>query len=98
MNFDITGFATYAAIVVICYVVGFCLKKVKKVNDSFIPIIVSALGGILGILSFYLVPDYPSTDIINALAIGLFSGLASTGINQVYKQINKLSEGDENDE
>jgi ribonucleotide monophosphatase NagD (HAD superfamily) len=32
-------------------------------------------------------PDFPATDVINALAIGIVSGLAATGINQITKQL-----------
>lgn len=31
----------------------------------------------------------PSKDIISALAIGMISGLASTGTDQIKKQLNK---------
>ena len=32
-------------------------------------------------------PEFPAEDVMNAVAIGIVSGLASTGVNQVYKQI-----------
>ena len=35
----------------------------------------------------YIMPDFPATDIITAISIGIMSGLASTGVNQIYKQI-----------
>jgi hypothetical protein len=42
----------------------------------------------LGVLSFVLQIDImPATDIISALAIGIISGLAATGSNQLIKQI-----------
>lgn len=89
MEIDISTFATYAAIVVICYVVGFCCKKIAVIKDNLIPVIVSVLGGILGVAGYFIIPDYPANDIINAIAVGLFSGLASTGVNQIFKQLNK---------
>jgi hypothetical protein len=47
-------------------------------------------GGMLGVLSFVLQIDImPATDIVSALAIGIISGLAATGSNQIIKQMKK---------
>jgi len=35
------------------------------------------------------VPDFPATDPLTALAVGIVSGLAATGADQVIKQIGK---------
>ena len=43
-------------------------------------------GGLLGALGMNIMPDFPATDYINAAAVGMVSGLAATGVNQVYKQ------------
>lgn len=43
----------------------------------------------LGIVGMYVIPDFPAKDVLNALAVGIVSGLASTGVNQVYKQLGK---------
>lgn len=77
------------AIVVICYLAGLGIK-VSPIKDEFIPVIVGILGGILGVIGMFVMPDFPADDILNAIAIGIVSGLASTGINQAYKQLNKL--------
>ena len=37
----------------------------------------------------FVIPDFPAKDIMNAIAVGIVSGLASTGVNQAYKQIAK---------
>lgn len=34
----------------------------------------------------YSMPDFPADDVINAVAVGMASGLAATGVNQLYKQ------------
>ncbi|MCC6093655.1 MAG: phage holin family protein, partial [Eubacterium sp.] len=34
----------------------------------------------------------PAKDVINALAVGIVSGLAATGVNQIYKQLTKTGE------
>lgn len=78
---------TVIAIVVICYLVGLAAKTIPAVKDNYIPVIVGAFGGILGVLGMYVIPDFPAQDILNAIAVGIVSGLSSTGINQVYKQL-----------
>lgn len=84
---DITQMGTVLAIVVIAYLVGLFAKALPKVKDNYIPVIVGVCGGILGVVGMYVMPDFPATDILNAIAVGIVSGLASTGVNQVYKQI-----------
>lgn len=86
---DITQVGTVLAIVVIAYLVGLAAKAIKAVPDKAIPIIVGVVGGILGVIGMYVIPDFPATDILNAIAVGIVSGLASTGVNQVYKQVTK---------
>ncbi len=84
---DISSMTTVIAIVVICYLIGLAAKAVPNVKDNYIPIIVGAVGGILGVLGMYVIPDFPAQDILNAIAVGIVSGLSSTGVNQVYKQL-----------
>lgn len=86
---DITQVSTVVAIVVICYLIGLVAKAVPVVKDNYIPIIVGVAGGILGIAGMYLIPDFPANDILNAIAVGIVSGLSSTGVNQIYKQVKK---------
>lgn len=84
---DITQMGTVLAIVVITYLIGIAAKQVPQVKDELIPVIVGVAGGILGIIGLYVMPDFPANDILNAIAVGITSGLASTGVNQVYKQM-----------
>ena len=86
---DITEMGTVLAIVVITYLIGLAAKAVKGIRDEVIPVIVGVCGGILGVVGMYVIPDFPATDIVNAIAVGIVSGLASTGVNQVYKQLTK---------
>ena len=86
---DISTMGTVLAIVVITYLIGLGAKQISVVNDELIPVIVGAAGGLLGILGMYVMPDFPANDILNAIAIGIVSGLASTGVNQIYKQAAK---------
>lgn len=80
------GIVSVAAITAICYVIGMGLKAWGKA-DKYIPCSMGVLGMLLGAASLYLMPDFPATDIINALAIGAVSGWAATGINQIFKQL-----------
>lgn len=84
---DITQMGTVLAIVVICYLIGMAAKASNRCPDNIIPVIVGVAGGILGIVGMYVIADFPANDILNAIAIGIVSGLASTGADQVYKQM-----------
>lgn len=84
---DITSVSTVVAIVVITYLIGYAAKQIPQVKDNYIPIIVGVAGAILGVIGMYVIPDFPANDILNAIAVGIVSGLSSTGINQIYKQV-----------
>lgn len=86
---DITHMGTVLAIVVITYLIGMAAKTIPQIKDDHIPVIVGVFGGILGVFGMYAMPDFPAHDILNAIAIGIVSGLASTGVNQAYKQAKK---------
>ena len=88
------GFIAFPAIVVLCYLIGATLKAIgNEVLDKFIPMICGFIGGGLGVLVFLTIPGYiPADNWLMALAIGIVSGFASTGINQVYKQFTKEDE------
>lgn len=86
---DISVIGTVLAIVVITYLIGLAMKQIPQVKDELIPVVVGTSGGVLGIIGMYVIPDFPASDILNAIAVGIVSGLASTGVNQAYKQIKK---------
>lgn len=86
---DITQTGTVMAIVVITYLIGIAAKTSSKVRDNTIPVIVGVCGGILGAVGMYVMPKFPANDILNAIAIGIVSGLASTGANQICKQAKR---------
>ena len=83
------GIASVAAITVICYLVGLIVKA-SGLNDKYIPICCGVAGAVLGVAGLYLgLPDFPAHDPLTALAVGIVSGLAATGVNQVAKQLSK---------
>lgn len=84
------GIASVAAITVICYLVGLCVKAVPGVEDKYIPICCGLAGAALGAVGLWLgLPDFPAGDPVTAVAVGIVSGLAATGVNQAVKQLGK---------
>jgi hypothetical protein len=86
---DFSQVGTCVAIVVICYLAGIGAKLITVIKDNYIPVVVGIVGGILGVIGMYVIPDFPANDVLNAIAVGIVSGLASTGVNQIYKQVKK---------
>lgn len=84
---DFTQVGTCIAIIVICYLIGIGAKLIPRIKDDYIPVIVGVFGGILGVVGLYVIPDFPANDILNAISVGIVSGLASTGVNQIYKKV-----------
>ena len=91
MDISSLGIAGVAVITVICFLVGQVVKA-TGLDNKWIPIICGVVGAALGIAGMFIMPDFPAGDYLTAAAVGIVSGLAATGINQVYKQ---LSRGDE---
>lgn len=89
---NFTEFIAIPAIVVIAYFVGMIVKALctDPRVDNLIPVICGGTGLILAVLAYFTAPGLISADNwITAVAIGIVSGLAATGANQIYKQINK---------
>lgn len=82
------GIASVAAITVIAYLIGQAVKA-TTLDNKWIPVICGAVGGALGAVAMRVMPDFPATDYITAVAVGIVSGLAATGVNQIGKQLNK---------
>ena len=85
------GIASVAAITVIAYIVG-QIVKASVLDNKWIPIICGISGGALGVVGMFLMPDFPVSDPISAVAVGIVSGLAATGVNQAVKQLASSSE------
>lgn len=91
---DITslGIAGVAAITVICLLIG-QIVKATGLDNKWIPLICGVCGAALGIAGMFLMPDFPAADYITAAAVGIVSGLAATGVNQVFKQMGSGGNG-----
>lgn len=81
------GLPTIIGITVICYLAALGLRNIEKAS-AWIPTICGVLGGILGFVGMNLIPDFPATDPITSIAIGIASGLAATGVNQAARQLS----------
>ena len=69
-------------IVVACVLVGYIIKVTPpfaKLANNYIPLIVTVLGAVLGILTKGMT--------LEAIVYGAVSGLASTGLHQVFTQL-----------
>ena len=89
MDLTSFGMASVACITIICYLAALAIKQTPLAN-KWLPSICGALGGLLGLSAMYInVPDFPATDPLTALAVGIVSGLAATGADQVIKQVHK---------
>ena len=81
---DLTFLNDYLSIIVvgICLCVGYVIRNsINKIPNKYIPLIMAVLGAFLNmwINSFQLTPAI--------LLGGMFSGLASTGLHQIFKQL-----------
>lgn len=83
------GIMSVGAITVVCYLLAQGVKA-TKLDNKWLPVLCGLLGGILGVAALYTgVPDFPATDPLTALAVGIVSGLAATGANQIGKQLKQ---------
>ncbi|GAB2021441.1 phage holin family protein [Pseudolactococcus yaeyamensis] len=70
----------YLPIVVIaCLIVGYCLKKIVPLDNKWIPTVLAVTGAALGVISAGLS--------LETVVYGALSGLASTGLHQLFTQI-----------
>ena len=63
--------------------------KASGLENKWIPIIVGTCGGVLGVAGMFLMADFPAQDYLTAIAVGIVSGLAAVGVDQIGKQLNQ---------
>lgn len=86
---EFMGITGVAGIVVICYLVGLIVKATPWNNNKIIPIACGMAGAVLGVAGMYVMPEFPAADPITAVAVGIVSGLAATGADQIAKQLKQ---------
>lgn len=84
---EIPSTFTVLAIVIITYLIGLAAKNIPVIKNELIPVIVGFCGAVLGVVGLYIMPEFPANDVLSAIAVGIISGLASTGTDQVFKQL-----------
>ncbi len=85
---ELPGIANVAAITVICWLGGLAVR-LSPWDNKYIPLLCGLLGGALGALALGLMPGYPADNVLDAVAVGIASGLAATGADQLFKQLTK---------
>jgi TctA family transporter len=87
--------ASVPAIVAVVYILLYLFKYAVK-NEKWvrlIPVFAVILGGILGIICYYKIPNLmPVENVLVAFLIGAASGSAATGANQIFKQLGKAKQ------
>ena len=68
--------------------------KATPLDNKWLPVICGVSGGVLGVVSAYVIPDFPASDPITAVAVGIVSGLAATGAHQAVKQLSVKTNSD----
>lgn len=88
MNIGELGIAAIPVITIIVFLVVEAVKA-TPLDNKWLPVIAGGFGGILGVVAMIVMQEFPATDPLTAIAIGIVSGLAATGAHQVYKQLTK---------
>ena len=66
-------------VLVACLVVGYLMKQFMPTDNTWIPLTVTILGAVLGCIASKGIS-------LEAVVAGAVSGLASTGLHQLFKQ------------
>ncbi len=90
-------------IVLITYLIGEIYKFIFRNKEEYyrlIPIIVTIIGGLVGILLYYTANDLllQASHVYDALLFGFVSGASATGTNQIIKSIFKQNDYTEIDD
>lgn len=70
-----------------CLIVGYCIKHIKwleAVSNEYIPAILAVLGALLAVVSAVSTGTLVT---LETVVYGAFTGLASTGLHQAFRQI-----------
>lgn len=83
MSIDTLGIIAIPVITVIVFLIAEGVKA-TPIEDKWIPVICGFVGGCLGVVAYYVMPEFPAVDILTAIAIGIVSGFAATGVHQAF--------------
>lgn len=82
----------YIAITIICYGISEVVKSAKLGRDEYIPLVSVFIGIFCSIISLVYGFNIGGGNPIDIFAIGISSGLAAVGLNQIPKQIKRAVE------
>lgn len=85
MNLEFLTNLYIPLVIAVCLTVGYLMKKFLPTDNKYIPLTVTVLGAVLGCIDAHAIT-------LVAIASGMISGLASTGLHQIFKQILKLDD------
>lgn len=88
MNLEFLSTLYIPLVIAVCLAVGYLMKKFLPTDNKYIPLTVTVLGAVLGCIDAHAIT-------LVAIASGMISGLASTGLHQIFKQILKLNDAEE---
>lgn len=80
MSFDFATSLLIPLVVVGCLCVGYCVKHILPIDNKWIPTVLFVIGATFGCL---IGKEFS----IEAIISGGFSGLASTGLYEAFKQL-----------
>ena len=92
MSISDWGIQAIPVITIIVFLIAEAVKA-TPLDNKWLPVICGAVGGILGVVGMFLMPEFPAKDYLTAVAVGIVSGLAATGAHQIYKQLSAGSSG-----
>jgi len=85
---EMTGITAVAAITVVCYLAAEGVKA-AGLEGKWVPVLCGVCGGVLGLLGRKIMPAFPGEDVLTALAVGIVSGFAATGVHETGRQLRK---------
>lgn len=86
------GITAVPVITVIVFLIAEAVKA-TPLDNKWLPVICGFCGGVLGVVAVAIMPEFPAKDYMTAVAVGIVSGLAATGVHQIYKQLTKKESG-----
>ena len=83
MNIADWGIVSVPVIAVIAFLVTEVVKQ-AGVDSKWCPVISGVVGGILGVIGMFYMPEFPAHDILTAIAVGIVSGWGAVGFHQTF--------------
>ena len=79
----------YLSITVIYYGTVEVAKRTQVVKDNWLPVLSVLMGCVCGAVAIISGIDIGATNVLDAIAVSIASGLSAVGINQIPKQLTK---------